>query len=54
MKKIKNWLIGLAMVSLPAVGYFAPAYIPIIPVAQDVLEYVIGDNGTVVVRQWTE
>jgi hypothetical protein len=46
MRKIKNWLIGLTMVALPAAGYFAPHYAPFIPVAADVLEYITSDNGT--------
>jgi hypothetical protein len=50
MKKIKNWVIGLAVITLPAAVYFVPQYAPFIPVAQDVLEYIISDNATVLVR----
>jgi hypothetical protein len=54
MKKIKRWIIGLAIIALPASIYFAPQYAPFIPVAQDMLAYIVGDNGTSLVRQWTE
>jgi hypothetical protein len=54
MKKIKRWIIGLAMVALPVTAIFAPQYAPFIPVAKDVLAYIVGDNGTSLVKQWTE
>ena len=54
MKKIKTWVIGLAILALPATAVYAPQYAPLIPIAEDVLEYLQGDNGTNLVRQWTE
>jgi hypothetical protein len=50
MKSIKNWFIGIVLIALPAAGYFAPQYAPFIPVAQDLLEYLAGDNTTIMVK----